>query len=102
MTPQHLCSSEDLSLPGEFIYWSLQEIPKNPIEIVNTIMYQMPRQDQPHESAAVHGTAYGLMVYLLNNRYEESIPIMKWLQTQRNTDGGFAGPQVGDMHLLSY
>ena len=43
---------------------------------------------------AVTATSYGLMLYLDQNRYEESIPIMKWLQTQRNGMMKFSSTQV--------
>ncbi|KAK2155359.1 hypothetical protein LSH36_242g07003 [Paralvinella palmiformis] len=42
---------------------------------------------------AIHGTAFALEVFLMNNYLEESVPIMKWLQTQRFYEQGFHGTQ---------
>ena len=42
----------------------------------------------------VHVLAYALLVYIRNNWFVKSVPIMKWLQTMRNTDGGFGSTQV--------
>ena len=70
-------------------------MPSNPTRIVNTVPYQLPR-DTPmlFQSRAVEGTAYALMLYLRNNRLRDAVSIMKWLQTQRNYEGGFDSPQV--------
>ena len=78
----------------EFVYWSYIPIPENPIKILNGIYYLLPRDAHPDEGRAIQATAYGLLVYLRNNKFEESIPIMKFLQTQRNTDSGFASTQA--------
>ena len=83
-----------MTLTEAYIYWSAEPIPPNSVNISNGHYYLYPRQGQPHEARAIQASAYGLMVYLLNNKYQESIPIMKFLQTQRNTDGGFASTQV--------
>ena len=72
----------------------MKEIPTNPTFIVNTVHFQKPRIIYPHEAAAVEATGYALMVYLANNRIKESTNIMKWLQTMRNTIGGFGSTKV--------
>ena len=75
-------------------YWSRDEIPRNPTRIDENIPYLFPREVWPHEGSAVQATGYGLMVYLINNRLADSVPIMKWLQTMRNSIGGFASTRV--------
>ena len=53
-----------------------------------------PREPQAFEGSAVEATGYALMTYILNNRMREAEPIMRWLQTQRNVEGGFASTRV--------
>ncbi|XP_046828737.1 CD109 antigen-like isoform X3 [Vespa crabro] len=44
-------------------------------------------------SVDVEMTSYALLTYLRRNLVAESIPIMKWLVKQRNSEGGFASTQ---------
>lgn len=77
------------------MYWSPEVIPPNPTEIVNTVPIQHPKPlALPHESKAIEATSYALMVYLMNNWYAESVPIMNWLQTRRSSHSGFDGVRV--------
>ena len=40
------------------------------------------------------------MVYVRNDWYTQAIPIMRWLQTMRNVDGGFGSTQVRSAPLV--
>ena len=75
-------------------YWSKYEIPRNPQRIVQTVPYMDPRQIYSHEGSAVQATAYALMCYTNRNYVADSVPIVDWLQSMRNTIGGFAGTRV--------
>jgi hypothetical protein len=93
---------------GTGVYWSERPIPPNPIRIIDTVPYNLPRALYPQEAKAVEATSYALMVYLHLNRVSESLPIMKWLQTMRNSVGGFSGTRVSwpctctcDIHLIA-
>ncbi len=86
---------------GEFVYWAVKPIPVNPTFIVNTVHFQKPRIIYPHEAAAVEATGYALMVYLANNRMKEATNIMKWLQTMRNTIGGFGSTKVSIKSMVA-
>nr|CAD7424613.1 unnamed protein product [Timema monikensis] len=44
-------------------------------------------------SVDVEMTAYGLLSYLKKGLVQDAVPIMKWLVTQRNDNGGFASTQ---------
>ena len=92
----HYC----VSIVGEFTYWSRAVIPPNPTFIVNTVPFQEPRLIYPLEGSAVSATSYALLVYLANNRIEEATSIMKWLQTMRNSIGGWGSTQV--LSLIHY
>ena len=85
---------------GEFTYWSRTVIPPNPTFIVNTVPFQEPRRIYAHEASAVSASGYALLVYLANNRVEEATSIMKWLQTMRNTIGGWGSTQVRTVNLM--
>lgn len=50
--------------------------------------YSLPR------SVDVEMTSYVLLTYLQKNLVTDAIPLMKWLVTQRNSEGGFASTQV--------
>ena len=77
------------------MYWSNKPIPENPHRTINTVPYNKPRLIYSHEASAVEATAYALMAYLRLNRVAQSLPIMKWLQTMRNSIGGFGSTRVG-------
>ncbi len=77
------------------MYWSKGPLPPLETEIIDGLPYLRPRQlPLAYQSQAIEATAYALMVYLRENWLEESIPIMKWLQTQRFHRGAFDGPRV--------
>ncbi|XP_051162274.1 thioester-containing protein 1 allele S3 isoform X1 [Leptopilina boulardi] len=59
--------------------------------------YSLPR------SVDVEMTSYVLLTYLQKNLVTDAIPLMKWLVTQRNSEGGFASTQdtVIGIHALA-
>ncbi|CAH1797576.1 unnamed protein product [Owenia fusiformis] len=83
----------------DHIYWANKPVPKNPSKIVNTVPIMESRQEYDNEAYAVEATAYAMMTYLLNNRYRECIPMMRWMQTLRNTIGGMASTQDSILSL---
>lgn len=64
------------------IYWesAVQKQPANPSEYESS-------------SINVEMTAYALLSYIQAGRDTDAIPIMKWLISQRNTNGGFQSTQ---------
>ncbi|XP_046746805.1 CD109 antigen-like isoform X2 [Diprion similis] len=66
---------------GDYKWWSkpIPEDNKNP-------WYSLP------SSVDVEMTSYALLTYLKRNM-ADALPIMKWLVSQRNADGGFASTQ---------
>ena len=67
----------------------MKDIPPNPSRIVNTVPFNQPRLIYAQEAYAVEATSYALLVYLRMNRLNDAEPIMGWLQTMRNSIGGF-------------
>ena len=92
----HSCLNPNfLIADGDNMYWSAEPVKANPTTIVNNVPFMLPREfPSAHECKAVQATAFALLVYIQNNRFTDSRPIMLWLQTMRNYDGGFATSQV--------
>jgi hypothetical protein len=77
------------------VYWSPEKIAANPVEFINAIPYQKFRESSPPSQAkANQATGYALMVYLRNNWFRRSEPIMKWLNSQRNYFAAFDATTV--------
>ena len=53
-----------------------------------------PRPYHQAGASNIEMTAYGLLVYNEDHKLIEGIPILKWLASQRNPNGGFASTQV--------
>ncbi|GAB6021604.1 CD109 molecule [Chamberlinius hualienensis] len=80
---------------GDVVHWKKPE-PARPEN--SSIFYYPP------PSVDIEMTAYALMSHLERGLITEAIPIMKWLITQRNENGGFASTQdtvVGIQGLAS-
>ncbi|KAM5165172.1 CD109 antigen-like [Mantella aurantiaca] len=77
--------SSRATIVGSSKYWS------SPIE--NTFYYWMPR------TSDIETAAYALLCYYYQNRIEDGILVMKWLNQQRNHLGGFISTQDTVMAL---
>lgn len=44
-------------------------------------------------------TSYILMNYAMNNDVENGLPVLRWLTSQRNPNGGFASTQVRKRYI---
>ena len=78
------------------MYWSREEIPEIRQEWDDGMATIDFKDESGGQAGAVTATSYALLVYLRNNRLKEAEEIMRWLQTQRNTDGAFGSTQVGN------
>nr|BAR45598.1 thioester-containing protein 1 [Epanerchodus sp. RS-2014] len=69
---------------GDNVFWSkpLEKPPTN-----SSYFYYPP------PSVDIEMTAYALLTHLERNLITEAVPIMKWLITQRNENGGFSSTQ---------
>ena len=54
----------------------------------------MARIMYPNEGYAVQASSYALLIYIQQNNYKDSVAIVKFLHSVRNTIGGFGGTQV--------
>lgn len=73
---------------------------------MNNIQYMMARIIYPNEGYAVQASSYGLLIYIQQNNYKDSVAIVKFLHSVRNTIGGFGGTQVDnnftDFNITQY
>ncbi|KAK7498039.1 hypothetical protein BaRGS_00010627 [Batillaria attramentaria] len=79
---------------SEELYFADQKVPENPSEILNNVRFLHPRQELMNDGYAVQSTAYALMALINNNgnkNHRDSL--MRWLNTMRNSIGGFASSQ---------
>lgn len=76
-------------LEGGLMYWARERVPQPPFKIENQKPFLLPRLPYTYDSENIEATAYGLMVYVA--RQEIFVDnIVRWLNTQRLTDGGWA------------
>ena len=73
-----------------------------PTRIVQNVQYLHPRElPTPYSARAVQATAYALLLYMRKDLFEDAQPIMRWLQTQRDTPSGFVALQVSLATVLA-
>lgn len=77
---------------GGYIYWGDDAVPLPTFKLENNKPFLLPRLPFDHDSGNIEATAYALLVY--NLRQEMFIdPIVKWMNSQRLHDGGWASTQ---------
>lgn len=77
---------------GGLIYWGRDRVPTPPVKTENQKPFSLPRLPYEYDSENIETTAYALLVHVA--RQEVQIDgIVKWLNTQRLTDGGWASTQ---------
>lgn len=76
-------------LEGGLMYWARERVPQPPFKIENQKPFLLPRLPYKYDSENIEATAYGLMVYVARQEIFVDY-IVRWLNTQRLTDGGWA------------
>ncbi|XP_055682834.1 CD109 antigen [Lutzomyia longipalpis] len=77
---------------GEFMYWGNEEVPQPPTKLENQKYFSLPRLPYKYDSLNIETTAYALLVYVARRELFVD-PIVRWLNAQRLTDGGWASTQ---------
>ncbi|CAL1532738.1 unnamed protein product [Lymnaea stagnalis] len=80
---------------SDFVYFAEDVVYENPSDFLNNVRYLKPRQELMNDAYSVQSTAYALMAHINNNKalkYEREM-MMAWLNTMRNSIGGFASTQ---------
>ncbi|KAJ8681561.1 hypothetical protein QAD02_017353 [Eretmocerus hayati] len=77
---------------GDLIYWGREYVPQPPTKTENQKPFSLPRLPYAYDSENIETTAYALLVCVMHQ--EPGIDhIVKWLNSQRLTDGGWASTQ---------
>ena len=89
---------------GGYVYWGREAVPLPAQRLENQRPFQLPRLPHPFDATNVETTAYALLTYV--GRQELFVePIVKWLNTQRLTNGGWASTQdtiIATQALIEY
>ncbi|XP_076469788.1 CD109 antigen-like [Babylonia areolata] len=79
---------------SEGLYFADQKVPENPSETLTNERFLYPRQELMNDGYAVQSTAYALLALIKNNGNKvHRDSLMRWLNTMRNSIGGFASTQ---------
>ncbi|VVC38101.1 Hypothetical protein CINCED_3A025405 [Cinara cedri] len=77
---------------GGLMYWGKEFVPMPPTKMENQKPFLLPRLPYKFDSINIETTAYALLVYVA--RKEPFVDdVVKWLNSQRLTDGGWASTQ---------
>jgi CD109 antigen len=83
---------------GELSYWGNEEVPLPPTKTENQKPFQLPRLPYLFDSLNIETTSYALLTYV--SRQELLVDsIVRWLNAQRLTDGGWASTQDTGMAM---
>lgn len=77
---------------GDLACWGREPVPQQSFKTENQKPFLLPRLPYNYDAENIETTAYALLVYVA--RQETFVePIVKWLNAQRLTDGGWASTQ---------
>ena len=79
---------------ARYLYWAARDIPDNPSKRINNVEFLYERQFHPNVGNAVMATSYALLCYLAHNDMKNSVPIMKFISSQRNHLMGWSSTSV--------
>ncbi|KAG5321487.1 CD109 protein, partial [Pseudoatta argentina] len=77
---------------GEYRYWGREHVPPPPTKQENQKTFRLPRLPFNYDSENIETTSYALLVYVARQELMLE-PIVRWLNVQRLTDGGWASTQ---------
>ncbi|XP_071875421.1 macroglobulin complement-related [Bombus fervidus] len=77
---------------GGLTYWGRESVPLPPYKLENQKPFLLPRLPYMYDSENIETTAYALLVHVARQEIMLE-PIVKWLNSQRLTDGGWASTQ---------
>ncbi|KAG8228773.1 hypothetical protein J437_LFUL007766 [Ladona fulva] len=77
---------------GGLMYWGIEAVPLPPYKLENQKPFALPRLPYKYDSSNIEATSYALLTYVARQEFMID-PIVKWLNSQRLTDGGWASTQ---------
>ncbi|KAK7498085.1 hypothetical protein BaRGS_00010673, partial [Batillaria attramentaria] len=79
---------------SDHLYFADKKVWENPSDFLTNIRYLLSRQELMNDAYAVHSTSYALMAYIKQREADTNTSsLMKWINTMRNTVGGFSSTQ---------
>ncbi|XP_058448423.1 CD109 antigen [Malaya genurostris] len=78
---------------ADLAYWGNDEVPQPPSKLENQKYFNLPRLPYKYDSINIETTAYALLTYVSRQETFTVEPIVRWLNSQRLTDGGWASSQ---------
>jgi CD109 antigen len=83
---------------GGLTYWGREVVPQPPFKMENQKPFLLPRLPYKYDSENIEATAWALLTYVARQELFVD-PIVKWLNSQRLYDGGWASTQVSSMFI---
>uniref|UniRef100_A0A0P4VGJ9 Putative alpha-macroglobulin n=2 Tax=Rhodnius TaxID=13248 RepID=A0A0P4VGJ9_9HEMI len=77
---------------GGYMYWGKEQVPLPPFKMENQKQFSLPRLPYKYDASNIETTALALLVYVARQELMTE-SIVKWLNAQRLTDGGWASTQ---------
>lgn len=77
---------------GGLSYWGRENVPQPPTKTENQKPFSLPRLPYKYDAENIETTAYALLVHVARQEVEVD-PIVKWLNSQRLQEGGWASTQ---------
>ncbi|XP_055639451.1 CD109 antigen isoform X2 [Toxorhynchites rutilus septentrionalis] len=78
---------------ADLAYWGNEEVPQPPSKLENQKYFSLPRLPYKYDSINIETTAYALLTYVSRQEIFAVEAIVRWLNSQRLTDGGWASTQ---------
>ncbi|XP_055588563.1 CD109 antigen-like [Uranotaenia lowii] len=78
---------------GDLAYWGNDDVPMPPTKLENQKYFTLPRLPYKYDAMNIETTAYALLTYVSRQETITVEPIVRWLNSQRLTDGGWASSQ---------
>ncbi|CAH1782653.1 unnamed protein product [Owenia fusiformis] len=75
----------------EWPYWSSKEVDPMKVETIDVTPFLFPNEQFDADVDTNLGTAYALMSYVKENYITDASKIMYWIQSRRQTNGGWSG-----------
>lgn len=79
-------------IEGGYMYWGREQVPLPPFKMENQKPFLLPRLPYRYDASNIQTTAYALLVHVARQELTTH-SIVKWLNSQRLTDGGWASTQ---------
>lgn len=77
---------------GEYTYWGNDEVPLPPTKLENQKYFSLPRLPYKYDALNIETTSYALLTFAQRQEVLTD-SIVRWLNAQRLTDGGWASSQ---------